>query len=74
MLSFKFCILLVVIASDFKSRMLTFYKMTENFTWIRSLFLLLETLLFNNYYYYYHHYYYIIIISVVSSSNFDNSQ
>ncbi len=63
--------LLVVIASDFKSRMLTFYKMTENFTWIRSLFLLLETLLFNNYYYY-HHYYYII--SVVSSSNFDNSQ
>ncbi len=65
--------LLVVIASDFKSRMLTFYKMTENFTWIRSLFLLLETLLFNNYYYYYYHYT-IIIISVVSSSNFDNSQ
>ncbi len=65
--------LLVVIASDFKSRMLTFYKMTENFTWIRSLFLLLETLCLiittttttttNS-----------IIISVVSSSNFDNSQ
>ncbi len=65
--------LLVVIASDFKSRMLTFYKMTE---------ILLEFVVYS---YFWKPYCLIIttttttttniiIISVVSSSNFDNSQ
>ncbi len=65
--------LLVVIASDFKSRMLTFYKMTENFIysyfWKPYCLIITTTTTTTT-----TNIIIIIIISVVSSSNFDNSQ